>query len=100
MIENSCSSLPPSASFFLGSNVQAMKKGPEIVARQGPPPMGPPPPAAYLEENDGPKMLAVVGTFYGLATLTVLLRVYVRAFMRKNFGVDGMFPRNRMRESH
>ena len=100
MIENPRSSLPPSDSFFLGSNAQAMQKRSEIVARQGPPPMGPPPPAAYLEENGGPKMLAVIGTFYGLATLTVLLRVYVRAFMRKSFGVDGMFTRNRMSGSN
>ena len=63
-----------------------------IVARQdGPATLPPPPPAAYLEETEAPKLMAVNATLFSLAMLTVVLRVYVRAIMRKGFGLDGMF---------
>jgi hypothetical protein len=62
-----------------------------LFVRQEPGALPPPPPKEYLEQNSAPKMLAVNGTLFGLALLCVLLRIYVRAFMLKTFGIDGLF---------
>lgn len=51
---------------------------------------GPRPPQAYLDETFAPKMLAVDGSLYALAMTCVLMRIYVRVFMLKTFGIDGM----------
>jgi hypothetical protein len=60
-----------------------------LIARQeGPPPPPPRPSQAYLDENMAPEMLAVNGTLFALAMTCVLMRVYVRAFMLKTFGID------------
>ena len=61
----------------------------DLYARQSTGALPPPPPQEYLQENLAPRMLAVNGTLFGLALLCVVLRVYVRAFMLKTFGVDG-----------
>ena len=63
----------------------------ELSARQAPELPPPPPSKAYLEESYAPKMLAVVGTLFGLAMISVLLRIYVRTTILKTFGVDGMY---------
>ena len=39
-------------------------------------------------ENNGHKILAVVGFLMGFGMLVVLLRVYVRVFMTKTMGAD------------
>lgn len=63
----------------------------ELSVRQVPELLPPPPSKAYLEESYAPKMLAVVGTLFGLAMISVLLRVYVRTTILKTFGVDGKY---------
>jgi hypothetical protein len=50
-----------------------------------------PPSSQYLDENIAPRMLAVDGTFFGFAMLCVILRIYVKAFKLKTFGIDGMY---------
>lgn len=45
----------------------------------------------YLAEDIGPHLLAVTGSLFGFAMLTVLARFYVRVFMLKIFGWDGEF---------
>lgn len=51
----------------------------------------PPPSHEYLEENIAPQMLAIVGTSVAIAVICVFLRIYVRACMLKNFGIDGEY---------
>ncbi|KAF9694315.1 hypothetical protein EKO04_007413 [Ascochyta lentis] len=60
-----------------------------LLSRQagGPPPM-PPRSPEYLAENLAPHLLAVTGSLFGLAMITVLMRFYVRIFMMKIFGWD------------
>ncbi|KIW88074.1 uncharacterized protein Z519_11184 [Cladophialophora bantiana CBS 173.52] len=42
----------------------------------------------YKDESNAGALLAIHGTFGGVAILTVLLRLYVRIFMLKSLGVD------------
>ncbi|KAF2437350.1 hypothetical protein P171DRAFT_373490 [Karstenula rhodostoma CBS 690.94] len=42
----------------------------------------------YLAEDYGPTLLAIDCTLFGLATITMILRIYVRVFMLKMFGID------------
>lgn len=42
----------------------------------------------YRPSGRGPQLIAVYIFFQALTTITVALRVYVRAFMVKNFGAD------------
>ncbi|KAL5385047.1 hypothetical protein PMIN06_012856 [Paraphaeosphaeria minitans] len=51
-------------------------------------PSGPPPSPEYLAEDYGPTLLAIDCTLFGIATLTMILRMYVRVFMLKMFGID------------
>lgn len=60
-----------------------------LHARQDPGSLPPPPSQEYLNENLAPRMLAIDGTLFGLAMICVFLRVYVRAFLLKTFGLDG-----------
>jgi hypothetical protein len=53
---------------------------------------GPPPSPEYLAENYGPTLLAVDCTLFGIAATTMILRIYVRVFMLKMFGIDGTSP--------
>lgn len=62
----------------------------ELVPRQGLPP-GPPRSPEYMAWNIGPKLMAVECTLFGIAMVTMMLRVYVRVFVLKMFGVDGKF---------
>lgn len=57
----------------------------------GMPPTGPPPSPEYLAENYGPSLLAINCTLFGIAALTMILRIYVRVFILKMFGIDGTF---------
>jgi hypothetical protein len=59
-----------------------------LTQRQGPP-TGPPPSIEYMAENDGPKLLAISCTLFGVAMVTVILRFYVRIFVLRMFGIDG-----------
>lgn len=52
-------------------------------------PLGPPPSPEYLTEDFGPTLLAIDCTLFGIATITMILRIYVRVFMLKMFGIDG-----------
>lgn len=49
----------------------------------------------YLAENLAPRLLAVTGSLFALAMITVFLRFYVRIFMMKIFGWDGMLKLQR-----
>jgi len=40
------------------------------------------------DESNVPRLLAITGTFFGLAILVVTLRMIVRAFILKKVGVD------------
>ena len=51
--------------------------------------MGPPPPPEYFAEDYGPRLLAIDCTLFGIAAVTMILRIYVRVFMLKMFGLDG-----------
>lgn len=42
----------------------------------------------YKDQNNSPTLLAIHGTFCGAAVLSVILRLYVKAFMLKSVGVD------------
>ncbi len=42
----------------------------------------------YKDESNASNLLAIHGTFCGLAILSVLLRLYVRIFMLKSIGID------------
>lgn len=66
-----------------------------LFARQdagsgGAPLIPPHPGTEKLNWTDAPRMLAVNGTLFALAMSCVLMRIYVRGFMLKSFGVDGM----------
>lgn len=63
----------------------------DLSARQVSKPFPPIPSQAYLQESYAPKMLAVVGTLFGLAITCVLLRICVRTAILKTFGIDGMY---------
>lgn len=41
--------------------------------------------------SNGNKLLAIHGTFCGVAVLSVVLRLYVRIFMLKSLGIDDYF---------
>ena len=58
-----------------------------FVSRQAP--AGPPPSPEYLAWDIGPKLLAIDLTLFGIAMMTVFMRLYVRVFMLKMFGIDG-----------
>ena len=45
-------------------------------------------PPGYAEESNAGRIVGVVGAFHFLAFLFVSLRLYVRVFMVKTFGVD------------
>lgn len=40
------------------------------------------------DDTNAPAILTITGTFFGVATLVVLLRCYVRISMLKVFGID------------
>lgn len=42
----------------------------------------------YKDESNAANLLAIHGTFCGVAVLSVLLRLYVRIFMLKSVGAD------------
>lgn len=42
----------------------------------------------YKDESNASNLLAIHGTFCGVAVLSVLLRLYVRIFMLKSVGSD------------
>jgi len=42
----------------------------------------------YKDESYAPNLLAIHGTFCGVALLSVILRLYVRIFMLKSVGLD------------
>ena len=44
--------------------------------------------SAVVIENRGPQLLAVASTFVAAATLALVLRIYVRSWVVKSFGVD------------
>lgn len=54
-------------------------------------PKGPPPSKEYLAENYGPALLGIDCTLFGIAAVTTILRIYVRVFILKMFGVDGTY---------
>lgn len=45
-------------------------------------------PPSYLRENNAPRIVGLVGAFHFLALTFVTLRVYVRVFMVRAFGID------------
>ena len=45
----------------------------------------------YLAENQAGRLMAVEGPLFALSTTAILLRFYVRIFMLKTFGWDGMY---------
>lgn len=47
-----------------------------------------PPTPEYKDESYAGNLLAIHGTFCGLAVLSVILRLYVRVFMIKSVGAD------------
>ncbi|OAP64509.1 hypothetical protein AYL99_00481 [Fonsecaea erecta] len=55
----------------------------QLLERQSPAPS-----PQYKDESNAGALLAIHGTFGGVAILTVLLRLYVRIFMLKSLGVD------------
>jgi hypothetical protein len=61
-----------------------------LVSRQMGPPVMPQRSPEYLAENQAGRLMAVEGPLFALSTLTILLRFYVRIFMLKTFGWDGM----------
>lgn len=46
-------------------------------------------PPGYFQENFGPRLLAIDCTLFGIAAITMMLRIYVRVFILKMFGLDG-----------
>ena len=42
----------------------------------------------YLEEDKGPKILSVLWTLTGFTTLMVVARIWIRARIVRNFGLD------------
>jgi hypothetical protein len=60
-----------------------------LLPRQEPlPPIFRPPTPEELAFNNAPHILGITGSFFALATITVLLRCYVRTIMLKIFGID------------
>ncbi|KAL2756897.1 hypothetical protein ACRALDRAFT_1069604 [Sodiomyces alcalophilus JCM 7366] len=51
---------------------------------------GPPPDIdpAYAAETNFPRMMAINGTFHGIAIIFLALRLYVRVHLLKSFGID------------
>ena len=45
----------------------------------------------YVAENVLARWLGITGTFTVLATIIVLMRIYIRAWMVKSFGYDDWF---------
>lgn len=45
-------------------------------------------PPAYINANNSGRIVGVVGAFHFLALTFVTLRIYVRVFMVRAFGVD------------
>lgn len=45
-------------------------------------------PVEYKDESYAGNLLAIHGTFCGVALLSVILRLYVRIFMLKSVGAD------------
>lgn len=45
----------------------------------------------YMAEDLAPRLLAVTGSLFALAAITVLARFYVRVCQMKIFGWDGKF---------
>lgn len=45
----------------------------------------------YMAENQAGRLMAVEGSLFALSTSAILLRFYVRLFMLKTFGWDGMY---------
>lgn len=45
-------------------------------------------PPGYLEQDKGPKILAVLWTLTGLTTIMVVARIWIRIKILKNFGID------------
>lgn len=45
-------------------------------------------PPVYVEANNAARIVGVVGVFHFIAFALVSLRVYVRMFMVRDFGVD------------
>lgn len=63
-----------------------------LMARQaGEPPPTPLRSPEYMAENLAPHLLAVTGTLFALAMITVLARFYMRVGQMKTFGWDGEF---------
>lgn len=56
------------------------------------PVLGPPPSPEYFEEDYGPRLLAINCTLFSIAAVTMILRIYVRVFILKMFGIDGQSP--------
>ena len=44
--------------------------------------------AENLHDDKGPKILAVLWTLTGLTTVIVIVRVYIRLKLLRNFGMD------------
>jgi hypothetical protein len=61
--------------------------GTSMIGRQAPP-MMPPITAEYIAYNNSSHILGVVGSFFTLAAIVVLLRCYTRFFILKTFGRD------------
>lgn len=62
-----------------------------LISRQGwEPPPTPVRSPEYMAENQASHLMAVEGPLFALSTAAVLLRFYVRIFMLKTFGWDGM----------
>jgi hypothetical protein len=61
-----------------------------LVSRQMGPPVIPQRSPEYLAENQAGRLMAVEGPLFALSTLAIMLRFYVRIFMLKTFGWDGM----------
>jgi hypothetical protein len=58
-----------------------------MLERQAPP-MTPPLTAEYIAYTNASHILGVVGSFFTLAAIVVLLRCYTRFFVLKTFGRD------------
>jgi hypothetical protein len=72
---------------------------PQIARRQaGGGPGVPLTPEKDIEDNTA-QLLAVVGTLYGLASLAVLLRVWVRTRILKAFGMEGVMQHQRQTQT-
>jgi hypothetical protein len=61
-----------------------------LVLRQEGAPVMPQRSPEYLAENQAGRLMAVEGPLFALSTTAILLRFYVRIFMLKTFGWDGM----------